>query len=198
MKRTGMLLLGLLMATSALADELILANGDVLMHKDGGAVQTLVDSNDVREAVLTPDGQWLAYIRVPGGGRDEIWLMDTRSGVARRMLSSSPDADPTRNLTDFSNLAFSANGRQLFFLTSAWPTSRALHRISLTSSRALYMTDANDLRVITRGPKAGSLLVQKQLGEGSDLRTRWCLVSSGGREVTELGDNLEQVLAQMY
>lgn len=198
MKRSVILLCGLLMAGSAMADQVRVITGDLILSKDDGSQTTLVDSNDIREATMSPDGNWIAYVRAPGAGREEIWLMDSRSKVSRKLLSSKPHQDPKKNLTDFNTLAFSASSRQLFFLSSAWGDSDALHRMSLTSSRALFITDANDLRVITRGPKAGSLLVQQTHSyyDGAK-RNRWSLVTSGGREVRELGDDLEEVLATL-
>lgn len=190
----------LLLATASLplaAASLNLQQGNLLLE-DAGQSRLLLDTHDVREAVLSADGRQAVLVRsqtTADGESSALWLLDTAgSGEPRRLLESRPADEPKQNLTDFNTLAFSADGRQLYFLSSAWATSSALHRLDLQSGQTQYLSDANDLRVIGTGKHAGKLLVQKhKYRTGGGSQEVWYLIDASGRELRRLGEG-EKVL----
>jgi Tol biopolymer transport system component len=60
---------------------------------------------DERDARFSPDGQWLAYVS-DETGRDEVFIRPIGTRGGRKQLSSEGGTGP----------AWSANGRQLFFV----------------------------------------------------------------------------------
>ncbi len=166
------------------AASLSLQAGQLLL--DG---QPLSAAHSSREALLTPDGRHVVSVGTAPAG-EGIWLLPVDGSMARLLLAARADDEPQRNLTDFSSLAFSPDGRELYFLTSAWVTSGALHRIALDGGQPEYLSDANDLRVIASGEHAGKLLVQRhRYLEGGGSHEVWFLLDATGRELQELGDD---------
>lgn len=135
-------------------------------------------------AIASPDGRWHAYI----SPRDEIWISTADGRQPRRLLAAKPDDDPRRNLAGFNNLAFSPDGRALYVLTEAWATSNALHRVELDSGKTRFICDANAVEVVTQGPSAGHLRVQKHkyFPQGGSYEA-WFLISPAGKEISRIG-----------
>lgn len=145
-----------------------------------------------REAVRSPDGHRLASVRRPAGegSLDELWIADADGRSPRRLLAPRPHPDPQRNFTGFNTLAFSPDGRMLYFLSQAWTTSNALHSIALAGGEPVYLGAANNVQVVPRGRYAGYLVVQRhKYFKGGGSHEPYCLLTPGGREVRELGDD---------
>lgn len=158
----------------------------------GQAAHAQPARGDSREAVRSPDGRWLASVRRPAGegSLDELWIADAAGRSPRRLLASRPHPEPQRNLTEFNTLAFSPDGRMLYFLTRAWVTSNALHRMALAGGEPVYLGAANNLQVVLRGRYTGYLVVQKHTYfKGGGSHEPYCLLTPSGRQVRELGDD---------
>jgi hypothetical protein len=165
---------------------------DVAPSGAGKSSRALLASRDSHEAVLSPDGRWLAYVRRPvgKGSLDELWIADAAERSPRRLLAPQPHQAPQHNLTGFNTLAFSPDGRMLYFLTQAWTTSNALHRIALAGGEPVYLGAAKNLQVVPRGRYAGYLVVQKhKYFKGGGSHEPYCLLTQNGREVRELGED---------
>lgn len=177
----------------AVTEPVRIASGNVVLAFLDGASHTLTDSQDAREATLSPDERWVAYVRRTGkarddGSDDELWLVDSEGKAApRRLLSPRPAEDPKANLTGFNNPVFSQDGRALYVLTRAWVTSNAVHRIDLASSDTRFLTDANSVAVVPKGRAAGHLVVEKHkyLKNGGSREVPW-LVTPDGQDIREL------------
>lgn len=80
-----------------------------LQLKDGAATSLAVNTlANESEAVVSPDGSWLAYV-TDQSGRDEVWIARFPSGGERRQISQGGGVAPRwRN-----------DGRELFFLSEA-------------------------------------------------------------------------------
>jgi hypothetical protein len=85
---------------------------------------------------------------------------------------------------------FSSDGRKLFFETSAWATSDAIHMVDLETRKEQFVTDGNALQVVPSGEYKDHLLVTKHkyfIGGGS-YDWVW-LVTPDGKEVGPVGEN---------
>jgi sugar lactone lactonase YvrE len=194
----------LLLGAPAVADSVHVSDGDLFIVAADGGFRQLTTSHDIRDPLLSPDGAWVAYVRdptapAPGDTEEatdasELWLMDSATGQGRRLLANQPSEQPKENLTDFNGLAFSPDGRTLYFLTAAWVTSNALHRIDLESGARRYLSDANSLLVIPDGPHAGQLIVSKHryLPGGGSYDHFW-LLSPEGKETGRSWKTEEEV-----
>lgn len=151
------------------------------------------------EPCLSPDGRHVAFIKaVPGASIDtgggssdpnQLWVLDTATRKATCLVKSRSDDDMTRILAGLSRPAFSADGREVFFQSSAWAVSDAVHAVSLATRRVRFVCDGSSFSVIRRGSHRGMLLVEKhkyRSGEGGASDAVW-LVAPSGRELKRWG-----------
>lgn len=203
MKRLLPLLLLAGLAGAALADSVRLTDGNLFLVAEDGSSRPLATGGDAREAVLSPDGKWIAYVRDPDAGkepaegddRSELWIVDAEGKSPRLLVAPKKNTEePKENLAAFNNLAFTQDSRALYFLSEAWVTSNALHRVELESGRVRYLADANSVQLVTQGKYAGHLIVQKHkyLKQGGSYEPYW-LISPEGKEVRKIGETEESV-----
>ncbi len=95
---------------------------------------------------------------------------------------------------DEESLKFSPDGKRLYFITSAWVTSGALHRVNVDGSGERFVAAANSLKVLGSGSYKGHLIISQHryfLGGGS---YDWYYVfTPQGKEVGPLGADLARV-----
>ena len=130
-------LLLLSLSSPSRADSLEIVKGDVVL-RTGAGEQSLTQSHDISKAVSSPDGAWIAYVRhfpptkeeeeaLPEG-RSELWLVD-RTGTNRRLLlTGTANGEVERTTAEINNILFGLAGDRIYFLTTAWAVSNAIHR----------------------------------------------------------------------
>ncbi len=185
-------LLMLAVSSPGRADTLEVFKGDVMLRTASGE-HPVTSSHDVGEALLSPDGAWIAYIRRPPAGESELWLGDRDGRQPRRLLASTAADDPKRNLTEFNTLAFAPDGDRLYVQTVAWATSNAIHEIHLPDGAERYIIDGNDVAVVTQGRDRGHLLVERhgyRKGGGS-FEAVW-LVTPDGKPLRQVAESMEE------
>jgi len=167
-------------------------------------------SPDGRYAVFIRKSQNQAYLTVgdeteyPGDAilADQIWLFDTSAGKERLLVADKipGKGDITQGLQqgiafiDDDSLCFSPDGANLYFISSAWVVSGALHAVNLRTGRERFVAAANTVEVVPSGEYAGHLIVQQHryfMGNGS-YDWYW-LIDPQGREIGPVGETLEQV-----
>lgn len=67
-----------------------------------------------------------------------------------------------QRLFDPHNLQFSPNSKTLYFETSAWVTSGAIHAVNVDSNHLRFVTDGSELRVVQSGSYKGNLIVNQR------------------------------------
>jgi hypothetical protein len=187
----------LLLAAAPSASQTVVAeHGDVVLTRAGSAPVRLTASGIDRDPVLSPDGRRVVFVR--GGGRpdgrgpSELWMVDARGGGERRLLAERPSDEPRENLTAFLAPQFAPDGREVYFLVTAWVTSGAVHALDLATGRVRYVCPGNSLEVVPRGEYAGHLMVtQHRYFVGGGSYDWYWLVTPDGRDVGPLGEALE-------
>ncbi len=126
-----------------------------------GGSRRLSDSGLVHEALSSPDGALIAYVKgtpsrtVSTGAGDaeatELWLVRRDGSGARRILEGREAAAPESTLANLSSLRFSPDGSTIYFLSEAWATSGAVHAVSLNTGHERYICPGNSLRVLPNG-----------------------------------------------
>ena len=126
--------------------------------------------------VLSPDGKWIAIVKrsdftVPnncyfafskGDYADEIWLINSENRKRRLLVASHFDCrDVTKVILDPHNLQFSPDSKTLYFETSAWVTSGAIHAVDIDGKHLRFITDGGELQVMQNGSYKGDLIVNK-------------------------------------
>lgn len=142
---------------------------------------------DCEQDVLSRDAERVACLR---GSPRELWMHDLHAGASRLLLVERQSDSPRRSLVGINGLRFSADGRQLYFLSEAWVTSNALHRVDILSGRVVHLGAANDFLLIEDGGDAGRLLVQRHVYKpGGGSEEIWFLATGKGRSVRRIGDD---------
>lgn len=119
------------------------------------------------EHVVAQGGKTVYYI-MQAPGRDAMGdpNMTIEAGTNENrsfhvFLKSKPSNDPAQNLTNFSKLSLSPDGKTLYFEASAWATSPAVHAIDLSSGRVSFITAGGIACIVLSGEYQGHLVVEK-------------------------------------
>jgi len=146
-------------------------------------------------AVLSPDKHFAVFVQAAPGAKistglgdaapNQVWLLDTRTLQTTRLVVSRPSDDMKQVLGGLNSPTFSANGREVYFLSSAWATSDAVHAVDVRTHTVRFVCDGNTLCVIRQGRYQGDLVVNKHKyhpNGGGSYEANW-LVSPSGREL---------------
>lgn len=139
----------------------------------------------------SPDSAMVAFVR-PTPARliptalgsveaTELWVAHRDGSFARRVVVGKSTDDPRNVLADLSSPAFSPDGRRVYFLSTAWVTSGAVHMVNLSTRQSQYIAAGNSLDVIVSGEYAGCLLVgqHRYWMAGGSYDWLWLLTPTG-------------------
>ncbi len=118
-------------------------------------------------------------------GSPNTAIYDHRDATSGNLLvAPRPSDEPKENLTGFSHVSPSPDGRALYFQTHAWATSDAAHKVDLSTRKISFVTDGEIPCVLRAGKWSGDLVVDQhryypQGGSHDDL---W-LYEPSGRQV---------------
>ena len=128
------------------------------------------------QEVPSPDGKWIAIVKksnftVPsncyfaflkGDYAYEIWLINRENRKLRLLVAPHFDCrDVTKVILDPHNLQFSSDSKTLYFETSAWVTSGAVHAVGIDGGHLRFISDGSELRIMQNGPYRGDLIINK-------------------------------------
>jgi hypothetical protein len=205
--------LALFAAHNSFADQAsptVFAQQGKIYISDNGANRTqLTKSGNDSSPVLSPNHKIVAFLRkgaqlVPkdcdillstnGPYGNEIWVYDLDSKSERLLVKNNFSCGVSEEkIIDPSHLQFSPDNTILYFLTSAWATSLALHAVNLDGSNLHYIIPANSIEVVMRGEYKGYLIVQQHryfIGGGS-YDWYW-LFTPQGKEKDVFGDEVSE------
>ncbi len=196
--------------------------GNIYIERGGAnnAIRTKLTSSEMDvDPVLAPNGAYIVYTR-QGRGRtvhgydtsqvcsaeprpDELRQINA-DGSGDKLLLKGRKGSPERQLCDFRNKQFSADGRRLYFLTPGWATSGALHVIDMRSGDERFVTPANNLLVLSfcRNKYKDDLvvLVHRYFLLGGSYDWYWLYDPTGKKELGPLGqfDNPDDMVRQAH
>jgi len=200
MKRIALSLLGIALATTALAQTVSVKDGNIQFSDRSGKTTALTSGGRDSNPVLAPDGKWVAFVRKVDGkkiatGSDEVeptelWQVRVDGKEPSLLVRCRESAKMESVIGGFENLQFSTNGKLLYFVTPAWATSGAVHVVDTTNGKEHYLFPGNDLKVVKSGEYKDCLLVQQHryfVGGGS-YDWYW-LLRTDGKEVGPVGED---------
>ena len=195
-------LLALLLALPAQAKgpSVVVDKGRIVLVDAKGAKRPLTSGAQDSEPSLSADGKAVVFVRrVPGKKLEsaageveanEIWWMDI-TGKPRRLVASAASEDPKKFLGRHQAPQFSPDGKTVFFLSAAWATSGAVHKVDVATGKEQYVTAGNTLEVVPRGEHQGKLIVQlhKYFLGGGTYDWFW-LLERVGKEVGPIAEDV--------
>lgn len=150
---------------------------DTLHKKEKDAkVFQLTKNTKLTNLIESPDGKWIAFVKksnftIPsncfysaekGEHANEIWIVNTREMTKKLLVAPHfICGDVSKVVIDPHNLQFSPNSKTLYFETSAWVTSGAIHAVDVDGNHLRFVTDGNELRVVQSGPYKGDIIVNQ-------------------------------------
>ncbi len=144
-------------------------------QKDAKLAQ-LTQGENLIEQIESADGKWIAFVKksnyiVPsncfysfekGKHADEIWIVNTAEMTKKLLVKPHFSCgDVSKVILDPKNLQFSPDSKTLYFETSAWVTSGAVHAVDVDGNHLRFVTDGSDLRVVQSGPYKGDIIVNQ-------------------------------------
>lgn len=192
MRILPLLVLVLLVHTTAAAQSVTVQGGNVIYRASADAAPRRLTSSGVdREPRLSPDGRMVAFIRgTPGdsvetvyghGETTELWTVRVDGGDARRWVRGRASDEPAQALAQLHTPRWAPNGLRIYFLSSAWVTSNAVHEVEVATGRERFIAPGNSLEVVPSGGFAGHLLVEQHryFLAGGSYDWIWLLMPDG-------------------
>lgn len=174
-------------------------NGDVFIAAQNGSPTQVTKSGRDSDPALSPDGQRIVFARATperkvstgsGDETSELWLVQADGTKPLRILEPRAAENMEQVLAKISRPQFSADGRRIFFETTAYATSQAVHMLDLTTRKEHFVCAGDDLEVLRSGKYRDHLLVQQHryfIGGGS-YDWYW-LLRPNGKEVGPVGED---------
>lgn len=191
-----------ILISKTLADEGIYtyakSNNIYYYSKTKNLTLQLTHSGINSDPVLSPDGRWLVYIKRSdfilqtdclyflsrGEHGDEIWIYDLKTIKKRLLVADHLSCnDMSKVILDPHDLKFSPDSKTLYFATSAWVTSGAIHAVDIDGKNLRFVTNGNEYHVIMDGHFKGDLIVNQHryhdLPNGGSYDWDWLYTPTG-------------------
>ncbi len=127
---------------------------------------------------------------------NDIWIVDVDGRNARCLVQSTAHSDPQKVLAGLQTPQFSPDGVSLFFLSEAWATSGAIHRLDFRTGQVSFTCPGITLNVVASGEFEGYLVVQQHryFWGGGTYYWYW-LVTPDGKATEPVGPEFSNVTA---
>lgn len=148
----------------------------VYWHNNGQNHTKLIYFKNAHDFALSPNGHWLAFVKknnhktvkkctdyasINAYG-DEIWIINLIQMKKRLLVRNQYSCDDmSKVIINPNHLKFSPDSKTLYFETSAWDTSDAIHMVDVDGSHLKFVTDGNEYRVVQNGKYKGDLIVNQ-------------------------------------
>lgn len=130
----------------------------------------------VTDLTESPDGKWIVFVKksnyvIPsncfyfskkGEQASEMWIVNTKEMTKKLLVAPHFSCgDVSKVIIDPHNLQFSPDNKTLYFETSAWVTSGAIHAVDVDGNHLRFVTHGNKLRVVQSGQYKGDIIVNQ-------------------------------------
>ena len=179
-------------------------SGNIYMQTPNHAIQITSSGTD-SSPVLSSNKKMVAFIRtgnkvipeeceanVDTQYGNQIWIYNLSTKKDHLLVANNFQCkEPEKKIIDPADLLFSPDNKTLYFITSAWVTSGALHAVNIDNAKQRYITPANEFKVISKGENKGYLIVnQHRYFIGGGTYDWYWLMSPDGKEEGPLGPEI--------
>ena len=119
----------------------------------------------------------------------QIWIYDVKSKKQKVLVHSNFSCnDPEKQILDPQELKFSPDGKKLYFMTTGWVTSAALHVVNVDGKHEHYLIPTNDYSIIPKGQYKGYIIAWQHRYFVAPGSYNWySLYSPSGKKIGSLG-----------
>lgn len=186
-------------------EELTVKDGNIYL----GATQ-ITSTNKDRLPLLSEDKKIMVFVRsgsdvVPDEcsqiddsedkHADQIWIYDVENKKEYLLVASKLSCDkPEEVIINIHDLKFSKDMQSLYFLTSAWKDSDALHKVKLNGTNQHFLAPALAFEIVQTGEYQGYLLIKQRrfFAEGERFDWYW-LYTADGKELSPIGPDITEI-----
>jgi hypothetical protein len=127
--------------------------------------------------IVSPDKKWIAFVKkshriIPNNCAafadtgsnyaNEIWIYNSKTKNKRLLVANNFSCDHLyKEIIDPKNLQFSPDSKTVYFITSARPTSSAVHSVDVDGKNLRFVTDGNEYHIVQHGKYKGDLIVNQ-------------------------------------
>ncbi|MEX6144632.1 hypothetical protein AB6G46_10960 [Providencia hangzhouensis] len=128
-----------------------------------------------------------------------------------KLIGDMPNIDLEKNIESIRSVDVYLNTYDVYFLSSAWATSGAVHRIRwgvivnalkdipITIDDIEFITSGNSIYVIQKGKYSGNLIIKKhKYRDGGGSYDPYVMVSPTGDSIKEISEHKESVNDFLY
>src|SRR3990167_10214989 len=172
------------------------ANSSQNEIKKNKKIDQLTRGAKLTDLIESPDNQWIAFVKtskkiIPQSCAfsladtnyaDEIWMINIEKMQKKLLVAADLDCDhPEKAIIDPNNLQFSPDSKTLYFATSAWATSGAIHAIDTDGKNLRFVTPGNEYRVVMDGKYTSDLIVtqHRYREQGGSYDWDWLFTPAG-------------------
>jgi hypothetical protein len=176
-------------------------DGNIVLVDAAGKQRQLTSLGRDGEPDLSPDKQWIVFVRSVSGPKisgptgdvdpNEIWIIRVDGQQARQLVRSEGCEPPPGGcpLSGLRRPQFADDGNGIFFETGCAVVTDCIYHLDLRSAVRKEIGGGSFLHVIRDGPQRGNLLVIKHkyfmCGGSYDW---WWVIKPDGLEVGALGE----------
>lgn len=125
---------------------------------------------------------------------DQIWVYDVENKKEYLLVASKLSCNkPEEAIVNIHELKFSPDNKTLYFLTSAWDESDALHVVTISGTHQHYLAPAISFEVVLEGENKGNLYIKQRryFSEGGSFDWYW-LFTADGKEIAPIGPDITE------
>ena len=159
-------------------------------------INQLTRGAKLTDLIESPNDKWIAFVKKSnfvvskncsyffskGDHADEIWIVNTEKMTKKLLVPPHfTCGDVTKLIIDPHHLRFSPDSSTLYFETSAWVTSGAVHAVNVDGKHERFVTDGTELRIVQTGSYKGDLIVNQHRyhDKGGSYNWDWLFTPAG-------------------
>jgi hypothetical protein len=189
------LFLFVLFAISSVAQTVYIRDGNVFLSDDKAMDTQLTFNGNNSEPVLSPDKSLVAFVHTLSGdsistGTDdglptELWTIKLEDKKLEKLVDPNNSNDMKLVIASISNIQFSNDSKIIFFLSDAWVTSNAVHKVNIQTKVEKFVSPGNSLEVLREGKYKGNIKVnQHRYHQNGGTYDCDYILTPDGREIT--------------